>query len=223
MISVIVPVLNEAGLLSHTLERVKANAFPHEIIVVDGGSTDDSLVMAQRVAVQVLLSPIQQRAAQMNQGAEAAQGDILLFLHADTLLHADALEAIAAKLAAPDAVGGAFARRFDHPSWFLKFSAYIGDLRSIFLKGYLGDQAMFVKTALFRYLNGFRLLDCYEDLDLSLRLRRLGKTFLLRPPIVSSGRRFESQPVRRMLADARVITRLLIKSRNRTVELDEIR
>ncbi len=211
MISVIIPVLNEASLLPCTLESLKANRHLHEILVVDGGSDDASPEIATTAGVRVIFSPVKQRAAQMNFGAGEARGHTLLFLHADTLLSPNSLAQIAQGLSAKGAVGGAFARRFDHPSCFLKVSCWISDLRSYLFGWYLGDQGIFVKTEVFRQLGGFRTMDIFEDLDLSRRLRQMGKTITLSPPIISSGRRFKKHgPLRRTLKDSWLIGQFLL-------------
>lgn len=202
MISVIIPVLNEASLLPRTLASVHANSYPHEILVVDGGSSDASTQVAMAEGARVIHSPIKQRAAQMNLGAREARGHTLLFLHADTVLSSESLTAIHRVIVQKRVVGGAFKRRFDHPSRFLKISCWMGNVRSHLFGIYLGDQAIFVKADVFCQLGGFLEMDCFEDLDFSLRLKKVGKTFTLKTPIVSSGRRFiKNGPVRRTFKD----------------------
>ena len=113
-ISIIVPVLNEAAQLPGSLASIGALDGSVQLIVVDGGSTDDSLAVARRCGAETLVSPIRQRAAQMNLGAESAAGDVLLFLHADTRLPANWRGILASEMQRDAAcVGGAFRRRFD--------------------------------------------------------------------------------------------------------------
>jgi cellulose synthase/poly-beta-1,6-N-acetylglucosamine synthase-like glycosyltransferase len=139
----------------------------------------------------------------MNLGARDARGDVLLFLHADTRLRADSLAAIRCALARPDVAGGAFARRFDHPSILLRLSCVVADWRGRLAGWFFGDQAIFARRAAFDQLGGYREWDVFEDLDFARRLRGAGRTVLLRPPILSSGRRFTTGPAwRRVLRDA---------------------
>ena len=216
MISVIIPVLNEAHLLYETLQSVSVNTYPHELLVVDGGSSDASIQIAMASGVRVIHSPIKQRAAQMNLGAREARGHTLLFLHADTLLSSQSLTQVAQSVVNRGAVSGAFTRRFDYPSHFLRISCWLSDLRSYLLGIHLGDQGIFVKTEVFHQLGGFREMDCFEDLDLSLRLRKRGRSLILRPPITSSGRRFEYHgPIRQTLKDFWSIVKFML-SKNET-------
>lgn len=203
MISVILPTLNEAALLPATLEALHVNAAPHEVIVVDAGSGDVTREIAAAAGATVLASPRRQRAAQMNCGARQARGEALLFLHADTRLRPDSLAVVERALTRPGVVGGAFARRFDHPSRVVRWSCALADWRGRLTGWFFGDQAMFARREAFATLGGFREWDIFEDVDFARRLRRLGRTVLLGPPIVSSGRRFARGPAwRRVFGDA---------------------
>ena len=213
MISVIIPVFNEKAYLPKTLTYLKANQHPYEVLVVDGGSTDGSVELAQKKGLRVLESAVRQRATQMNLGARAAHGTSLLFLHADTLLCSDSLAKIASALNDEETVGGAFARRFDHPSFFLKVMCRLADFRGCLFGIYFGDQGLFVKTEAFHRLGGFREMGMCEDADFSRRLRQLGRTRLLTPSILSSGRRFENDgPIRRSLRDFWLLIRYWLKT-----------
>ncbi len=190
--SVIVPAWNEEARLSACLRSVGAPCAGLEIILADGGSTDRTAGVAREQGAQVVESPVRQRAAQLNLGVQRAQGDVVLFLHADTILPTGWRERVCAALDAdPAVIGGAFRRRFDHPSRWLRCTCALADIRGRFAGIFLGDQAMFVRTAAFWALGGFHPLDSCEDLDLSLRLARAGRTCLLAPPVLSSGRRFQ--------------------------------
>ena len=203
MISVIIPTLNEAALLLATLEALHVNAARPEVIVVDAGSEDATREIAAAAGATVLASPRRQRAAQMNFGARQSRGEMLLFLHADTRLRPDSLAALERALTRPGVVGGAFARRFDHPSRAVRWSCVLADWRCRLTGWFFGDQAMFSRREAFAALGGFREWDVFEDIDFARRLRRLGRTVLLGPPILSSGRRFARGPAwRRVLGDA---------------------
>ena len=215
MISVIIPTLNEAGLLPDTLRSLAANSSPMEVIVVDAASTDETAAVAQRNGARVIRSPIKQRAGQMNLGAAQANGDVLLFLHADTLVAATALEAIECALKNPDVAGGTFVRRYNHPSRFLKITCRLADWRSSYFKLFLGDQGIFARKDIFTRLIGFSDLDDFEDLDFSHRMARSGKVVTLRPPVISSGRRFGNRPVIRTFQDLFLACRYLSNSRKR--------
>ena len=133
-----------------------------EVIVVDAASTDDTAAVAQRNGARVLRSSLKQRAAQMNLGAAQADGDILLFLHADTLVAATALEAIECAMKNPDVAGGSFVRRYDHPSRFLKITCRLADWRSSLCGMLLGDQGIFARKDIFKRLGGFSDRDDFE-------------------------------------------------------------
>ena len=213
MISVIIPTLNEADSLPSTLRNLRsaAGARPHEIILSDGGSTDATLAVAQAAGCLTVRSPRAQRAAQMNAGAARSQGTILLFLHADTLLPPSALELITVACDQPGVTGGAFARRYDSPSGWLQLTCWLAGWRNRWFGWHLGDQAIFARRAAFDQIGGFRDFDAFEDVDFSRRLARLGKLRTLRPPVVSSARRFEARgALRRSLTDAWLLFRYLL-------------
>ena len=197
MISVVIPTLNEAGQLPATLAAIQANR-PRaglEVILVDAGSSDDTVELASASGARVVMSPEAQRAAQMNLGARNARGDVLLFLHADTLLAESALPNLEAALDDPEVVGGGFARRFASPSRCLRLTCRLADWRCRRLGWFLGDQAIFARREAFERLGGYRPLDLFEDLDFSRRLARVGRVVTLDPPVVSSARRFADRGV----------------------------
>lgn len=179
-------------MLGIALAGVESGGALLEIIVADGGSTDGTRGIAARAGAKVILSPRAQRAAQMNLGAQAAAGDVLLFLHADTQLPRGGIAQIAAALRDEQAGGGAFARRYASDSILLRFTCKLAEWRGAVFGWHLGDQAMFVRRTLFERLGGFAGLDVFEDLDFSRRLRRVSRTVTLRPPVVSHARRFEA-------------------------------
>ncbi len=199
MISIIIPTSNEALSLPGTLQAIAAAGLDraHEILVVDADSVDETVAKARAAGARAIPAPIRQRAAQMNLGAAEARGDVLLFLHADTLLPASAFRRIEQALAEPSVVGGAFARRYQSPSWLLRFTCAVASLRGSLSGWFLGDQAIFVRAEIFHQLGGFRDFPLFEDLDFSRRLRRAGRSVLLRPAVFSSARRFHQRGPRR--------------------------
>ena len=200
-ISIIMPTLNEAASLPHALGSLSDENVTVEILVVDGGSSDQTQNLAKEAGARLLISPLRQRAAQMNMGAHAARGEILFFLHADTRLPANALEKINACMAKPETVGGAFCRRFDHISLFLKFTCLLADLRLRWFGWSFGDQGIFVRKSIFEEMGGFPEIDLLEDMSFSRRLAQRGKTAILNPPILTSGRRFGRNPIRKTFQD----------------------
>jgi rSAM/selenodomain-associated transferase 2 len=202
-LSVIIPVYNEAAGLGRTLAALQALPGDLEILVIDGGSLDDTVEIASRMGVTVASAP-KGRAAQMNHGASLARGDVFLFLHADTELPADACELIAAAVARPEVAGGCFRLSFDQDRRLLRFLAFM--TRSSFRLFHYGDQAFFVRREVYARLDGFRLYPIMEDLDFWLRLRRMGEVALLRRPVVTSARRFlENGVLRQQLLNVTLV------------------
>jgi rSAM/selenodomain-associated transferase 2 len=190
---VIVPTLNEQEHLAATLAHV-ALAPGDELIVVDGGSTDRTVAIAQQCTPYVLYSP-PGRARQMNLGARQAQGDILLFLHADTLLPAGGLEAVRAALQQDGAVGGAFRLSIVPATPALRLIAWGTNLRTRFGQLPYGDQALFVPRQLFETLGGYDDVPFMEDVRLVQALRRRGRLTILPQPVQTSGRRWQRDGV----------------------------
>lgn len=192
-ISVIVPFLDEARALPETLRHLASAIASHpdtEVIAVDGGSSDDSrAVLAYRPEVQVMSAP-RGRATQMNAGAAAATGDVLLFLHADSWLPADALAAIDLAATQPAFVYGGFHHRFSGDDWRLAAISALTNLRCRITSTFYGDQAMFVDRRAFVAAGGFpdRLA---EDIGLCEALRLRGAPAFLPQTLVTSSRKFE--------------------------------
>jgi len=188
-LSVVVPVLNEAAGIRAALEALAPlRARGHEVIVVDGGSSDSTADIAAGLCDRVLSAP-RGRAAQMNAGARAANGDMLLFLHADTRLPAD--------FTIPDsAVWGRFDVRIDGRHPLLKVVACAMNLRSRLTGIATGDQAMFVRRAVFP---GFPEIPLMEDIALSRALKKIDSPSCLRERVVTSGRRWEAHGVLRTI------------------------
>jgi rSAM/selenodomain-associated transferase 2 len=188
-ISVIVPVLNEADTLAGSLARLRAALLDgDELIVVDGGSSDSSMDIARQVADTVLTSE-QGRSIQMNTGAVCASGVWLWFVHADTVLdsrHRDALNGVAGT-----AVWGRFDVRLSRPRPLFRVIALMMNWRSRVTGIATGDQALFVRRDVFREQGGFAEQPLMEDIALSRRLRALSRPVCLRPPLITSSRRWE--------------------------------
>lgn len=190
MISVIIPALNEAENLPITLNFLANEAIEHEIIVVDGGSTDGTREIARAKKVQVVDSP-PGRGLQLRKGADKAQGDILWFLHADSQLAVGSLGAIAQAMQdAPDAPGGNFQLHFDGDDDFSRWlNGFYDRIRA---RGfYYGDSGVFVRRSVYEKIGGIQPLALMEDYEFNRRMERVGTTLLIRDPIlVTSSRRF---------------------------------
>lgn len=186
-IAIIIPALNEAACLARTLSALRTLDGEMEILVVDGGSTDDTVKIARDLNVPVVVGP-RGRGAQMNYGASLVISDVLLFVHADTLLPGDAYALITEALRNPEITGGCFRLGFDKTNAVLRFLAYCTRFRCRVF--HYGDQAFFVRTNYFRESGGYREYPIMEDLDFWLRMVRTGKVALLGAAVVSSARRF---------------------------------
>ena len=189
--SIVVPVLNEEVLLEEQLVHLTRQCADHhcELLIVDGGSDDRTVAIAERFG-RVLSSP-RGRATQMNVGAAAARGEVLIFLHADTRLPDDAFDAIERALASTKVVGGAFRVCFNCHLWSYRLVAFITNLRSRTRTIFTGDQAYFVRATSFRAVGGYPDQPLMEDLEIILRLRKIGKVVLLPQYVTTSARRHE--------------------------------
>lgn len=188
-ISVIIPTLNEGKTLASTLDRL-LQALNLEVIVADGGSSDDTCTIAQQKGVQIV-QVTGGRGAQLNQGAALAKGEILLFLHADTQLPANAETLVQQALAQPGIVAGAFDLAIDGPGWQLRWIERGVKWRSRWLRLPYGDQALFLSAERFQRMGGFAILPIMEDFDLVQRLNRQGRIAIVSPPVTTSSRRWQ--------------------------------
>lgn len=199
-LTIIVPVLNErsniVGLLA-SLAPFRERGV--EVVVVDGGSKDGTLAAADPSADRLIVAP-SGRARQMNAGAAAARAPVLLFLHADTRLPANADQLILDGLASTGLAWGRFDVRIEGSSRWLPFVAWLMNLRSRATGIATGDQAMFMDRRAFDALGGFPDQALMEDIELSSRLLRCGRPLCLKPPVVTSGRRWVSRGVLRTIA-----------------------
>jgi len=198
-LSIIMPVLDEASGIVATLQPLQAARHAGaEVLVVDGGSRDATCDLARPWADRVLQAP-RGRAAQMNAGAAEASGDVLLFLHADTVLPANAVAAIESALADDRRSWGRFdvAIAASHP--LLTVVAMLMNARSRWTGIATGDQAMFVRREAFEAAGGFPAIPLMEDVALSRALRRRSRPAALRDRVVTSARRWERHGIVRTI------------------------
>jgi len=191
-LSIVMPALNEAAGIVATLQALAPlRRQGHELIVVDGGSSDATATLAAAHADAVLASA-PGRARQMNTGAAAATGEVLLFLHADTRLPATAAAAVTQALQR-GARWGRFDVQIEGRSAWLPVVAFMMNWRSRLSGIATGDQALFVHAALFRELGGYAALPLMEDIELTRRLRAVQRPACLRDRVRTSGRRWDTR------------------------------
>ena len=194
-LSIIMPVLNEGDGIAASLDALAdLRTLGTELIVVDGGSRDATVEQAQLRADQVILAP-RGRALQMNAGAEKASGDVLLFLHADTRLPAEADRVVLNGLDRSRRAWGRFDVKIDGRSPLLPVVAWLMGLRSRLTGIATGDQAIFVRREAFQAVGGFPAIALMEDIAMCKRLKRLGRPLCLRACVTAYGRRWEKNGV----------------------------
>ena len=188
-ISVVVPAWRDAENLAVLLPALSRLDRITEIIVVDASSDDESERIALACGATCIACPAPNRGEQMNLGAGATSGDVIIFQHSDTDLRGAHVDAVATALSDPQIIGGAFFRKFDgrHPRlmWLESVARFLtrhgGTL--------YGDQSIFVRREVFQKLGGFAKIPLMEDVEFSRRLRSAGKIIVLDPPVQSSARR----------------------------------
>lgn len=199
MLSVIVPTLNEAdGIQAQLASLEPLRRRGHEVIVADGGSADGTAELALALADKVIHAA-PGRAVQMNAGAAVARGEVLLFLHADTRLPAQADALVLQVLAISGKAWGRFDVSIEGRSLWFPLIAWAMNRRSRLTGIATGDQALFVKRAVFAQVGGFPAIALMEDIALSGRLKHLGRPVCLHERVITSGRRWERHGVFRTL------------------------
>jgi rSAM/selenodomain-associated transferase 2 len=183
-----VPVLNEERDLRRCLSSL-ALSEDEELIVVDGGSTDATPSIAREFTDRFITSS-RGRAAQMNTGAQASKGDILLFLHADCVLPKEGFDVIRKTLSDSGISAGGFRLAIEHPGLGFRIIERGANLRSALTRLIYGDQGIFVRKKLFSELEGFKEIPIMEDIEISQRLKRLGRIAFVSPPIRTLPRRW---------------------------------
>lgn len=199
MISVVIPAYNEEKTLPGTLCALFQQAGVFEVIVADGESSDGTRKLARdHAGVRVLTAP-KGRASQMNAGAKAARGEWLLFLHADTLLPENALSRLNQWEADPHYKAGGFTHRFSGNDWRLRLVSFLDNVRCRRTRIIFGDQALFVRRALFQDLGGFPLQPILEDVAFCQKLVQAVTPVILEDCVITDSRKFVQAGIWRSL------------------------
>ncbi len=193
-VSGVIPVYNEESTIRRLLDSFRGDGSV-EIIIVDGGSTDGTVELAGSYPVKVIRSE-KNRGIQMNRGAEAAEGEALLFLHADCLLEEGSLEAVAHSLG-NGCIGGCLRQRIQSGRRVFRFIEGTGNLRARWLRVFYGDQAIFTRRSTFLDMGGFGSAPLFEDIVFSRELKKRGRTCMLDKQVHTSPRRWERQGILR--------------------------
>lgn len=200
MISIIIPTLNEASLIRGCINLLHAEACDAEIIVADGGSIDDTREMASDIHGVRVVASRRGRGIQMNRGASEATGDILLFLHADTVLEPGWSHNILSALDKTAIVGGAFTFSVRSLSWKYRLVETWVRMRSALCKLPYGDQGIFIRKEVFEHINGYREIPLMEDVDLIGRMRNVGRIAIVEKKAFTSERRWAKKGLLRTAA-----------------------
>ena len=193
VVSVIIPTLNEEGNLVKTLSRLNSDD-NLEIIVADGGSGDATVEIAESHGAQVVFSP-KGRGIQLNQGVKASSGELLLFLHGDTILPDRFAPLIRHTMKRPDCEAGAFSLKIDSARSGLSLVAYCANLRSRLLQMPYGDQGIFTSRSMYDRIGGFAEVAIMEDYIFIRNLKKHGKIYILDEAALTSARRWQNMGV----------------------------
>jgi rSAM/selenodomain-associated transferase 2 len=200
MISIIIPTYNEADQIAQTISKINASNGEHQIemIVVDGGSTDETVSIAENCGARTFISEKKGRGAQMNKGASVAKGEILYFLHADSIPPLNFTSQIL-DAHHKGATSGCFRLSFDHDHWFLKANCWFTrfDVNAV----RFGDQSLFITKDVFHKSGGFTEdLLMMEDQEIIHRIKKHGKFKVMNAAVTTSARKYMDNGIYRMQA-----------------------
>jgi rSAM/selenodomain-associated transferase 2 len=190
-ISVIIPTLNEEENIESILNHLKRLDNTLQLIVVDAGSKDQTVSLAQNLSRVIRSSP--GRGIQMNRGVQYATGNIFWFLHADCRPHPDSIMAIKQALTDENIVGGGFEYNLDHPGIRFRLVEFFSNRKNRRFKWLFGDMGIFVRREIFEHLGGYKEIPLMEDMDFSKRLKQYGNIVILPLRINTSTRRWTEE------------------------------
>ena len=191
-ISIIIPTFNESHSIKNTLNSLMPLVQEgHELIIVDGGSNDDTVSICKHYTDNVFIAP-KGRSSQMNSGAKKASKDTLVFLHADTILPTHAGSLITNALSQSNNKWGHFQVRFNGSRPILRVIEFLMNTRSCITGIVTGDQTIFIRKTLFEKINGYRDIPLMEDIEISKSLKKYSKPICMKTSVLTSSRRWET-------------------------------
>ncbi len=188
MVSVIIPALDEEKYLGACLDSLETAEC--EVIVVDGGSTDNTVALAESLGAKVIRTSVANRGMQMNAGAAAAQGELLLFFHADSRLPPNGIESMVSAMKDPAVIGGGFSLEFFPATFFYSSLAVGANLFCRMTRMIFGDRGMFIRADRFQELGRFPETVIMEDAALATAMRNAGKIVILPGIVATSARKY---------------------------------
>ena len=195
IVSIIIPTFNEAENINLLLKYVNKHFPVCEIIVTDGGSTDDTVSIADGLAKVVISN--KGRAVQMNTGANAASGDVLWFLHADCIPAPKSIDLIIDALKDERIVGGGFRWGLSSSEWYYRYITYLAHIKNKVRQNLYGDMGIFVRADIFKKLKGYTEIPFLEDMDFCRKVKTMGKIVIIDDILWSSDRKLiKNGPVR---------------------------
>ena len=208
ILSVIIPTLNEDARIGRTIANVRLRLPEAEIIIADGGSIDETIRISAATGVRIVHA-LRGRGVQCSAGAGAATGNVLFFLHADSLLPANASEVLAAYFSRPEVLIGTFRLAFDDSHPFLRVCSWCTRFDSVFTR--FGDQGIVVRRDFYTALGGFPGWPLFEDVELLRRARRETRVWSFPAEVTTSARRFRRYgPVRQQMRNGGLLLRFLL-------------
>jgi rSAM/selenodomain-associated transferase 2 len=198
-VSVIIPIFNEVLAIQEALARLQwLTEAGHEVVVVDGGSVDESVALAQQGSVRVIRS-VKGRARQMNAGARQSSGDLLLFLHIDTMLPRSGFDHLLEYIKEDEDIWGRFDARLSGEHKMFRLIETTMNWRSRITGIATGDQAIFISRRLFEHIGGFADIPLMEDVEISRRLKKLNRPICMKDAVTTSSRRWEAEGIYRTI------------------------